>query len=265
VDCYPLQLPTDINSSSLLIRARLGWPADKPFIHGRLPRVHFRGRFRGGGVSEPISISIQAAVLRVAQWLARRSGKEWPGVPTSRQIGLIEHYDGLSDRLSFFPTSEPASIMPGQITYFSTDRNHRKNRPSSQALLEELERAEYHWALYWRCCDKAWDWLNDHDYDLDAETVDADRLARDMGSPPVQSPCEPRRLAPAQSTPSSSSAALSHQEVVDADLGKRWTAKNKINSMLDTAKITLTHLENPFNQGGLKSRSENFLSRMNRM
>jgi hypothetical protein len=203
-------------------------------------------------MAEPKSISIQAAVLRVAEWLARRSGKEWPGVPTARQISLIEHYNDLSERRFFFSTNEPASIMPGQITYFSTDRNHRKNRPSSQSLLEELERAEYHWAQYWRCCDEAWDWLSEHGYDLDAETVDTDRLARDMGAPPMQSPCEPSRLAPAQSTPpSSSSAALPRQQVSEVDLGKKYIAKTRINNKLDTGVFTFAHL-GPRKDGGLR-------------
>jgi hypothetical protein len=127
----------------------------------------------GGMATEPQPpaaglVSMDKAVGRVG---ATIYGAEWIGALTQRGRWLIERYvDGLP---------QPSSIMRAQVSYSYGGRTWA-TIPSDPALAAEVERAcdrrEWHDAQ----CASALDWLETHGFDVDAEVVSGETLAREM-------------------------------------------------------------------------------------
>ena len=118
-------------------------------------------------------ISIDDAICRVAALLAARNGDEWFGPLTIRQERIIAYYvTGLSSK----PGS--ASIMPAMVTYSVAGQGWTRFS-SDPALMAEIERALYQRDLYEEQSNAALDWLDGHGFNIDAQVISAEALARE--------------------------------------------------------------------------------------
>lgn len=126
------------------------------------------------GTQPPASadfVSMDEAVCRVAAAIAAGNGDEWLGPLTARQRKLIAYYVNGSTG------QEPASIMPGMITF---TRGGWAKYPLDPALTAEVDRALYQQNLYEGQCEGALDWLEGHGFEIRAESISGQALAREM-------------------------------------------------------------------------------------
>jgi hypothetical protein len=129
-------------------------------------------------------ISIEDAAQRVGRAIF---GDDWIGAITTRERWLIERY------VEGRPDPSPSSILAGRTTWIMGGRPWAEY-PRDPALVAETERARDRddWCkAQW---DQAFSWLEDHGFDGDAVTIEADALARKMACAfPPNSPAPKRK------------------------------------------------------------------------
>lgn len=120
-------------------------------------------------------VKMEDAVRCVAGIIAASRGDESHGPLTLRQERLIKYYVRGSTG------GQPASIMPSMITYSASGQTWAKY-PSDPALRAEVEKALYQRDLWQEQREDALDWLESHGYKIEAQVLDGNALARDMGT-----------------------------------------------------------------------------------
>ena len=111
---------------------------------------------------ENACVSIDDAARLVGQAIF---GDDWVGAITRRERWLLERY------VEARRAPSPSSILAGQITYTMGGRRWAEY-PSDPALVAETERARDRddWRNDQR--EQSLDWLENHDFDTDADVVD---------------------------------------------------------------------------------------------
>jgi hypothetical protein len=168
---------------------------------------------------DPSRVSMNEAVGRVG---AAIYGAQWIGALTERERWLIARYvDGSSK-------PQASSIVSGMVSY--TVGGHRwAELPVDPALVAEVERALDRRDWHEVQCERAFDWLESHSFDVDAQSIAGEALAREMAkdfsSKGVGSVPTPFKAETARSVTEKSADKLAKEYIIAAQKrGERPTA-----------------------------------------